>query len=168
MKSAVPVLLPILALSACQTATTRAEPSLAPRAVEAIDPRLPVDVAVDARPIDSGLAVRLSALIAEARASAAAFDTLEPAARAKARAAGSPESESWVAAQTALSELDRARAPFARAIADLDELRSASARSGDRASPADVAALEAAAAELLAVSERQSAALDSIREQIAS
>ena len=167
MKRALPVLLPILALGACQTATTQAEPSLAPRAAEAIDPRLPVEVAVDPRPVDPALAARLSALLAEARASAAAFDSAEPAARAKAAAAGEPESESWVAAQAALSELDRARAPFARAIADLDELRSASARSGDRASPADIAALEAAAAELLAVSERQSAALDSIRRRIA-
>jgi hypothetical protein len=159
---------PVLMFAGCATPSSQGEPSLARRSAEAIDPRLPVEVAVDARPTDPSLAARLEALLSEARTSAAAFAAAEPGARSKAAAAGQPESESWVAAQAALSELDRLRAPFARAIADLDELRSTSARSGDRASPADVAALEAAAAELLAISERQSAALDSIREQIAS
>ena len=157
----------VLVLPACETATAQGEPSLARRPAESIDPRLPVDVAVDARPVDPALAARLQTLMADARTSAAAFASAEPAARAKASAAGQPESESWIAAQAALSELDRLRAPFARAIADLDELRANSARSGDRASPADIAALEAAAAQLLNISERQSASLDSIRTQIA-
>ena len=159
--------LPMLMLAACVTPSAQGEPSLARRAAEAIDPRLPVDVPVDARAVDPALAAQIEALMTEARNSAAAFTATEPGAQAKAAAAGPPESESWIAAQAALAELERTRAPFTRALGDLDALRAASARSGDRASPADIAALEAAAAELLAMSERQSAALDAIRAQIA-
>lgn len=152
----------LAALTACETATMRSEPSLAPRAAEAIDPRLPVTVGVDTRPADAGLAARIGALLAEARASANAFAAAEPGTRAAAAAAGSPQSESWIAAQLALSELERTRAPFTRAFAEIDELRSASARNA-RSAPADVAALETAAAELRGLGERQAEALDAIR-----
>ncbi|QIK95482.1 hypothetical protein G7076_02355 [Sphingomonas sp. HDW15A] len=157
----------ILPLAACETSTMQKEPSLARRSAESIDPRLPVDVAVDSRPLDPALAARLEALLTEARNAAAAFAAAEPVARAKAASSGQPESESWIAAQSALAELERTRAPFTRALGDLDALRAQSARSGDRASAADVAALEAASADLSSLSERQAEALDSIRAQIA-
>lgn len=156
-----------LALAACETPSSQGEPSLARRPAESIDPRLPVDVAVDSRPVDPALAAKLEALLTEARNAAAAFAAAEPAARAMAASAGRPESESWIAAQNALAELERVRAPFTRAYGDVDALRAQSARSGDRASAADVAALEAASAELNGLAERQAEALDSIRSQIA-
>lgn len=164
MRLAMPLLLAVL--PACATSTLGSEPSLAPRAAEAIDPRLPVTIDVDARPADAGLAARIESLLAEARASANAFAASEPVARAAAARAGSPQSESWIAAQLALSELERTRAPFTRAFAEIDELRSVSARSG-RSAPADVAALETAAAELRGLGERQAEALGSIRALIA-
>ena len=164
LRFAWPVLL--IALPACETATMRSEPSLAPRAAESIDPRLPVKVEADTRPADAGLVARIATLLSEARASANAFAAAEPETRAAAAGAGSPQSESWIAAQLALSELERTRAPFTRAFAEIDELRSISARNG-RAAPADVAALEAAAAELRGLGERQTESLDSIRGLIA-
>ena len=160
-------LISTLSLAACETAAMKAEPSLARRPAESIDPRLPVDVPVDARAVDPALAARIEVLMTVARNSAAAFSAAVPAALAKAAASGSPQSESWIAAQSALAELDRTRAPFTRALGDLDALRAESARSGDRASAADVAALEAAAEELNVLAERQAEALGAIRAQIA-
>ena len=165
MKRLIVLALP-LALAACETATSSGGPSLARRSAEAIDPRLPVEVPIDGRAANPALAARLAALLSEARESAAAFAAEEPGARSAASAAGAPQSESWIAAQLALSKLERTRAPFTRAFAEVDELRSASARSG-ATSPADVAVLEAAAAELQGLAERQSEALDSIRAAIA-
>ena len=156
----------LIVVAACQTPVPRGEPSLAPRSAEGIDPRLPVEAAIDSRPADGAMLRRIAALIDEARDSAAAFAQAVPGARSAAAAAGPAQSESWIAAQLALSELERTRGPFTRAFAELDEMRSASARNA-AASPADVAALEAAAAELHALAERQVEALDSIRSAIA-
>lgn len=161
----VAIFLPLFLLAACQTSGPGGEPSLARRAAENIDPRTPVPVAIDGRPADAGLAARIAVLLAEADSSAAAFAAAEPRARSAAAAAGTAQSESWIAAQLALSELERTRAPLTRALAEVDELRSARARDG-RASPADIAALESAAARLQQMSERQVEALDSIRAAI--
>lgn len=156
----------VLLLAACQTVPTDGEPSLGRRAAEAIDPRLPVEATVDTRPADEALAARIRVLMAEARASANAFAAAEPGTRAAAAAAGAPQSESWIAAQLALSELERTRAGFTRALADLDALHANLARS-DRASAADLAALESAANDLRGTGERQVETLDSIRAMIA-
>lgn len=158
--------LPVLLLTGCKTPPIQGEPSLAARPAESIDPRLPVDVAVDSRAADPALAARLAALMAEARNASASFMAAEPTARARAAASGQPESESWIAAQSALAELERTRAPFTRALGDLDTLRATIVRSGDQASAADLAALEAASLELNALAERQSESLDAIRAQI--
>lgn len=138
------------------------EPSLAPRAAEAIDPRLPVTAAPDPAPADAALVARLAELLAEARSAAERFNTAEPAARALAQSAGAAQSEGWVAAQGALAELERARGPSARAAADVDSLAAERLRVGRSYTAADLAALEQAAAELRAINERQVAALDSI------
>ena len=160
IRLALPFLL--CALAGCETASMRGEPSLARRAAEAVDPRLPVVAVVDTRPANPALVARIEALLAEARQSATAFASAVPRARAVAAAAGAPQSESWIAAQVALSELERTLAPFTRAFAEIDELRSASARNG-QAAPADIEVLEAAAAGLRGLSVRQVESLDSIR-----
>lgn len=157
----------MLALAACETPAVRGgEPSLAPRVAERIDPRLPVEAAVDARPADPALLARLDALAGQARSAAAAFAAFAPRVRAAADAAGAPTSESWIAAQHALSELERTRAPFTAALAEIDQLHAARVR-GATASAADLAALEAASAELRALDQRQAETLDSIRMAIA-
>ena len=140
-----------------------APPSLAPRATEAIDPRLPVERALVVRPVTAGLTARLAGLLAEARAGEAAFrSALGPAQRAAA-AAGPARSESWIAAQQALSALDASLARTTRALSDIDALAGADieARSGIGAD--DLAAIQQAAAEagaLDAAQRREIAALN--------
>src|SRR5687768_6986849 len=103
MRSYLPLL--ALPLAAACTMTTSPEPSLAPRAAEAIDPRLPVSGDVPAGAVDPALANRLSALVAEVRSAAPAFEAREAEAGRLAAAASPQASESWIAAQQALSRL---------------------------------------------------------------
>ncbi|MGH6728936.1 MAG: hypothetical protein ACREBK_02190, partial [Sphingomicrobium sp.] len=62
----------ILALAAC-TRPGSAYPSLAPRAAEAIDPRVPIERPINDRPADAELVARLDALVALARQGDVAF-----------------------------------------------------------------------------------------------
>jgi hypothetical protein len=160
MKAILPFTLAVFA-AACTT-PQGGEPSLAPRAAEAIDPRLPVAEEIDPTPTDPALASRLSTLLEEARAAAAEFDSAVPSARALAQSAGAAQSESWVAAQAAMSHLERVRGPSARAAAEADALAAERLRVGRSYTAADLAALEQAAAELRAINERQIGILDSI------
>ncbi|WP_118857629.1 hypothetical protein [Sphingomonas mesophila] len=159
-------LLGLIALGGCQTPGAPSEPSLAPRAAEAIDPRLPVEAAVDARPADPALAARIAALVGQADQAANAFAAAEPRVRSAAEEAGPRESESWIAATLALGELERIRAPFTAALAELDALRAAAVRN-PAASAADLAALAEASERLRGLDVVQAGALDSIRLAIA-
>ncbi|MFN3946334.1 MAG: hypothetical protein ACK4K7_15560 [Allosphingosinicella sp.] len=139
-------------------------PSLAPRAAErdgsVEDPvRAPVPVAGDA-----ALRARVAALLNEARSGEAAFDrAMAPAAAAAARAGGQG-SESWIAAQQAVSVAEAARAPTVTALAELDAL--ALARAGQPTNQEDYEALLAAVAEAQRLSGGQSARLDRLRAAI--
>lgn len=73
-------------------------------------------------PDDPALRRRLSDLAATASEGERAFDAALGPAQAAIGAAGAPESESWVAAQQALSRLEAAREPTTRALAELDRL----------------------------------------------
>ena len=162
-----PFLLSIVLLCAACATAPGAEPSLAPRAAEAIDPRLPVEAAADPSPTDPALAGRLAALLGQARAAANEFDATEKEVRALAAAAGPAQSESWVAAQSGLARLERSRGPAASAAAEVDSLAAERLRVGRSYTAADLAALEQAAAELRAINERQIATLDSIGQLLA-
>ncbi|MFN2474316.1 MAG: hypothetical protein ABR588_10430 [Sphingomicrobium sp.] len=116
-----PILFSLLLLGACSTRGIH-PPSLAPRAAEAIDPRLPVERPLVQRPVDAGVRSRLAALIDEARAGEAAFRMAYGPAERAAGAAGAPQSESWIAAQELLSALEAARAPTSRAVGEIDAL----------------------------------------------
>src|SRR4051794_33001814 len=110
-------LLPVIVgMAACAGPT--APPSLLPRAAERIDPRLEVVRPMNERPVDPTLAGRLAALVREARSGDAAFERAAGEAQRLAFAAGAPQSESWVAAEQALSAAVSAREPVARAIGD--------------------------------------------------
>lgn len=148
MKFAAPVL--ALALSAC-AASTAGEPSLARRPAEAIDPRLPVANPLAADPADPALVERVGALVAQARNAAVAFDAAEPRVRSLAAAAGPAQSESWIAAQLALSDLQRLRGPAVAAAADLDAMRAVQAQSGTAPLASELALVEQAAAELRSI-----------------
>ena len=79
-------LFPLL-LAACGTMPT-GEPSLSPRAAEAVDPRVPIPNEVIAGPVDPLLAGRIAQLMAEVRAGEAAFQAAEAEAERLAAAAG--------------------------------------------------------------------------------
>ena len=156
-----------LLLSACATPPT-SEPSLAPRAAEAIDPRVPIPDEVVAGPADPALAARISALMAEVRAGDAAFHAAAEQAERLVAAAGPPESESWIEAQQALSGLVAARAPGTRATADLDALAAIRVADGGGLLPGDLAAIQEATSEAGAIGQRQAELIDRLQARLAS
>ena len=154
-----------LAASSC-AAPGGAPPSLAPRAAEAIDPRLPVAGAVNDRPVDPALAGRLAGLVAQARSGEAAFRPLAEQARQLAAAAGAPQSESWVVAEQALSAAIAARAPTARAIGDVDSIAGDALQRQGGLAPADLAAIQQAHGDVAAIDQRQAETVDAIQRQL--
>ena len=165
MRRLFPLLL--VPLAAACSITSSPEPSLAPRAAEAIDPRIPIPDDVPAGTVDPGLAGRLSALVGEARSAVPAFEAREAEASRLAAAAGAISSESWIAAEQALSRLVEQQGVTTRAAADIDALASARLDSQRWIAPADRQAIEAAAADVGSINARQSEAIDRLRNQLA-
>ena len=156
----------LVAIAGC-TPPPGPAPSLAPRAAEALDPRVPVLGGVQ-RPADPALASRLAELVGLARAGDNDFAAAIAAAERLAAAAGAPQTEGWVVAQQALSAAVAARGPTARALGDIDALAaSALARQGGIA-PADLAAIEAAAAVVGAIDRRQAGAINALERRLGS
>jgi hypothetical protein len=152
--------------AACATPQS-GEPSLAPRAAEAIDPRVPIPGDAVTGPADPALAARIGELMAEVRSGDAAFQAAAQNAEALAAAAGPPESESWIVAQEALSGLVAARAPVTKAIADLDALAAGRIAATGGILPGDLAALQSATAEAGAIGQRQAEIIDRLQAQLA-
>jgi len=161
--------LPLLALAvigACSAPNAGSEPSLAPRAAEAIDPRLPIPSETPSGPADAQLAAKLAELVGQARAGVPQFDARQAVAERLAASAGPNASESWVAAQQALSLLIEQFGVTTQAAASIDEL-GASRLQGQRwIRPADQQAIAGAASEVGAISDRQSAAIDSLKDRL--
>jgi hypothetical protein len=163
-------LLPLLAvtlLGACSTAGILPEPSLAPRAAEAIDPRVPVPNNVPSGPVDAALARQLNNLVGQARGGVSLFDGRRANAEHLAAAAGPAASESWVAAEQALSLLVEQYGVTTNAAAEVDALASSRIEGQHWIRPADQQAIAAAAAEVAAISDPQSAAIGRLRDQLA-
>ena len=151
---ALPAVLISLAATGC-SAPHMDPPSLAPRSAEAIDPRVPVSRALIERPVGILLRARLAQYLSDARAGDAAFRAaLGPAQRAAA-AAGPGRSESWIAAQQALSALEAARAATPKALSNIDAMAGADIKAQGGIGAEDLAAIEAAAAEAGALDTRQ-------------
>lgn len=158
------LLLTPLIVAGC--ASTGGEPSLAPRAAEAIDPRIPVvdssaSLAPDPQLVEALVAIRNRALAAAGQA--------EPAIASAAGlvgGAGAPESESWIVAQQAVSAAIAARAPFTQALGDLDRLITQRVRSSGRLVPRDLAAADAVSAELSAIDRRQAEAIAALQRKL--
>ena len=155
----------ILLLSAC-AAPPAGEPSLAPRAAEAIDPRVPIPNEVAATPADGALVARLAELVAEASRGDAAFRDAAAEAERLAGQAGEPQSESWVAAQQALSAALAARAPTTRAMADIDALAANAIGVPGRATSGNLAAIEDAAGRVGAIDRGQAERLAAIQARL--
>lgn len=148
-----------LLLAGC-AATSANEPSLARRPAEAIDPRLPIASAAPVGTVDPAIATRLGQLIASGNEGARSFDAALGQAEALAGAAGPAQSESWIAAQEALSALEGARAKTTSALAEIDSLAADRVQHGGALGRADQASIEAASNELGAIAERQNATID--------
>ena len=154
-------LLLLLTLAGCSTTMVN-EPSLARRAAESIDPRVPVMAEVAAGPVDAALEARLAKLVADGREGARSFDAQLRQTEALAKAAGPAQSESWIVAQEALSALEGARAKTTAALADVDAIAAGRIKSGAGLAAADLAAIDAASSELRAIADRQSETIDRI------
>jgi len=154
-------------IAACSTPSNGPEPSLAPRAAEAIDPRLPVPGDLLPVTVDPVLASALQQAINEVRAGVGSFDSRQAEAERLAAAAGPMASESWVAAQQALSLLIEQYGVTTRAAANIDELGSNRLQGQRWIRPADQQAIASAAAEVASISDRQSAAIDRLKDQLA-
>ncbi len=153
-----------LLLSAC--ASGNAPPSLLPRAAEAIDPRIPVVKPMNHRPTDPSLARRLTELVDQARSSDAAFRPAAAEAQRLAEVAGASQSESWIAAEEALTRAIAARDATARALGDIDALGAIRLQANAGLAPNDLEAIKSAGAEVGAIDERQARSIKAIQTRL--
>jgi hypothetical protein len=158
--------LAIAILAACSP-VTGPEPSLAPRPAEAIDPRVPIPDTFPTGTPDAALASQLDQLVGQVRTGAGPFQERLAVADRLAAAAGPISSESWVAAQGALSLLVEQNGVTTRAAADIDALAASRLQQQHWIRPADQAAITAAADEVAAIGEPQAAAIARIRDRLA-
>jgi hypothetical protein len=159
------VLFALFMLSAC-AAPGGPYPSLQPRAAERIDPRVPVGRPVNDRPVGTSLARGLAALVAEARGSEQAFDAAAAAAERAASAAGARQSESWIAAQEALTAAIAARKPVTAALAEIDEMAARAVQVQGGIAPNDLAAIDRASADVSMLDRRQVARIKAIQNRL--
>ncbi len=157
--------LALVALGACTT-PGGPYPSLQPRAGEAVDPRLPVDRPMNDRPVSLALASQLAQLVGQARDGEAAFISKAAEAERLAASAGAPQTESWVAAQEALSAAIAAAGPTRIALADIDAIGANALQTNGGIAPSDLAAIRSAGAEVAAIDQRQAERIDAIQRRL--
>ena len=158
-------LLVAFALAGCSTAAMQA-PSLAPRAAEAIDPRVPVPEPPVSTIVDPALAARLSSLVSQAEAGHGQFNAAAGPARQAAAGAGPAQSESWIAAQQSLSALIAARAPVTRALGDLDALSATRIQQYGGIAAGDLRAIQAATARVAEIDRGEAALIDQLQARL--
>ena len=151
-------------VAAC--AAPQGYPSLAPRATEGIDPRLPIDASPSPGTVDPRTAAALADAVAAARGGTAEFDQLARSAEALAASAGPRQSESWIAAQQALSALGAQHGVTTTAAANIDAIAAEKIDATRWLVPATRAAIEAAAAEVGAINAAQSATIDRLQARL--
>jgi len=144
----------------------REPPSLAPRAAEAIDPRVPVPETPMQTRASADLVQQLGALVAEAVAGDSAFQAAAANAERLAGSAGAPESEGWIVAQQALSAAVAARAPVTRALGEVDALAATRIQRLGGISAADMAAIRAASVRVAEIDAREAAAIDRLQARL--
>lgn len=139
-------------------------PSLAARPEEGLisvaEPvRPPVSVAPNA-----ALRAQVAALRERGRSGARAFDAAYPAAERATRSVGASGSDSWIAAQQAVSRLEAARGGATAALADLDRLSMDRADTPTNAE--DYALIGAAMAEIERETAERQTRLDALRSRL--
>jgi hypothetical protein len=158
------LLLLTAALAGC--APVSDAPSLARRPAETVDPRLPVSDRSAALPADPALAAALRRIANPAFTQAPAVDLAIARAATLANAAGPAGSESWIAAQQALSAAVAAQEPVTRAIGAFDAALAERIGTGSRLVPRDLAAASAIAGELAEIDRRHRAALAAVQRRL--
>ena len=108
----------------------------------------------------------LAELVRQARAGDVAFRAAVEQAERLAASAGAPQSEGWVAAQQALSTADAAREPTGRALGDIDALGAERLQTQGGLAPNDLAAIQAAGAEVGAIDQRQAERIAAIQRRL--
>lgn len=160
-----PAYLIVLSLAAC-SAPGGPYPSLQPRAAERIDPRVPVEKPMNNRPAAGALTARLASLVEEARSGDAAFASAAAQAERLAASAGAPQSESWIAAQEALTAAVAAQRATATALGDIEEIGGVALETHGGIAPNDLAAIDRAEAEVGALNRRQTARIQAIQRRL--
>jgi hypothetical protein len=118
------------------------------------------------RPVSASLAARLAELVAQARSGNAVFDPLADQAEQLAAAAGAPQTETWIAAQQALSAAVEARGATVQALGDIDAIGANMLQTQQGLAPADLAAIQTAAAEAGAIDQRQAGRISAIQRRL--
>ena len=146
-------------------ASPRADyPTLAVRDAERVQGQFVTGepVRLDVPPVEvdlaGGLDARLASLVAAAQEAHADFLSIEPRAQRLVAASGNSGSDSWAAAQVALAELDSARSRAAIPLGDLDAIYTSA-----RVSASEVAAIETARGEVIALVAEEDASLAQLR-----
>jgi hypothetical protein len=160
-----PLFLTVLVLTACSSAGGP-YPSLQPRAAEAIDPRVQPVRPINDRPVARALAAQLASLVDQARGGESAFEPAAANAERLAASAGAPQSESWIAAQQALSAAIAARAPTAVAQADIDAIGATALQTHGGIAPNDLKAIQSAAADVASIARAQTDRIDAIKRRL--
>jgi hypothetical protein len=158
-------LLATITIGACSTAGGP-YPSLRPRAAEAIDPRIQPVRPINDRPATPALEAQLAALVGQARAGETAFGPAAAEAERLAALAAASQSESWIAAQEALSAAIAARNPTALAQADIDALGATALKTQGGIAPNDLKAINRAAAEVLEIARGQTDRIAAIQKRL--
>ena len=81
-------------------------------------------------------------------------------------AAGSPQSESWVAAQEALTAAIAARGPTSNALAEIDALGATKLQAQAGLAPNDLAAIRSAGGDVGEIDQRQADAIKAIQKRL--
>ena len=165
MRPAPFILIATAALGACST-PGGPYPSLAPRAGEAVDPRLPVERPINDRPVTPALAARLAELVNDAERGQAAF---APACRQGGATRGQRRraAKRWLgrgAGNTVGG--DRGAGPTARALGDVDAIGGDLLEAQRGLAPNDLAAIERAQAEVGALDQRQSDRIKAVQNRL--
>jgi len=159
------LILTTVVLTACSS-TGGPYPSLQPRAAEAIDPRVQPVRPINDRPVAAALARQLAALVDQARSGETEFEPAAANAERLAAAAGAPQSESWIAAQEALTAAIAARRPTAMALADIDAIGATALQTQGGIAPNDLKAIQSDASAVAAIARGQTDRIDAIKRRL--
>lgn len=154
--------LPLILVTAACTPATGTFPTLGVRPIESRSDAVEAPTAPTAVP-NPVMAATAEALSVESTASARTFDEKLTRVQSLARAAGAEGSESWIAAQLGLTELDQARARTVSDLAEFDRMLVAE-YSANRPVAPETAAV---ATELQARADAQAQAIDGVKALLA-